>query len=185
VRVMRVVRDDAVNLTLAAGLVPSTRNVLKTVLANDSFTILLLCRLRALARRCRILGLNHILRRIQTIGYGIEIANGVELGSGVYFVHPVGMVIGGDARIGDRVRFMGGNTVGTVRDNGYPVVEEDVTVGAGARLLGPIRVGARSVIGANAVVLRDVPADTVAVGIPARLRARRDAGRTEVELRVQ
>ena len=61
------------------------------------------------------------------------------------FVHTVGIVIGGTARVGSRVRFMGSNTVGTAKDNGYPVIEDDVEVGAGARILGPIRVGARSV----------------------------------------
>jgi serine O-acetyltransferase len=62
--------------------------------------------------------------------------------------------------------------VGTAKDNGYPVIEDDVIVGAGARILGPIRVGARSSIGANAVVLEDVPPDSVVVGIPAK-RVRR------------
>jgi len=88
-------------------------------------------------------------------------------------VHPVGTVVGGTARVGDRVRFMGNNTVGTAKDNGYPIIENDVIVGAGARILGPVRIGARSVIGANAVVLSDVPPDSVAVGIPARWTAKR------------
>jgi serine O-acetyltransferase len=63
---------------------------------------------------------------------------------------------------------MGSNTVGTAKDNGYPVVGDDVVLGAGARVLGPVQVGARAVIGANAVVLSDIAADCVAVGVPAR-----------------
>ena len=62
------------------------------------------------------------------------------------------------------------NTVGTAKDNGYPIIESDVVVGCGARILGPVRVGARAVIGANAVVVHDVPPGAVATGIPAVCR---------------
>jgi serine O-acetyltransferase len=100
--------------------------------------------------------------------YGLEVGNAVTLGYGVDFVHPVGVVIGGDAKVGNRVKFMGGNTVGTAKENGHPVIEDDVIVGAGARILGPVHIGARAVIGANAVVVEDVPADTIVGGIPAK-----------------
>jgi serine O-acetyltransferase len=136
----------------------------------DSFSVTLLQRARELLRRWRIPLANRVLRRTQLALFGIDLGNEIQLGFGVYFVHTVGIVIGGDARVGDRVRFMGSNTVGTAKENGYPVIDEDVVVGAGARILGPVRVGARSVIGANAVVLEDVPPDSVAVGIPATSR---------------
>ena len=142
---------------------------LTTALSQDSFLILVLWRARCAARRLRIPLLNHLLRRVQTMVFGIELGNDIELGPGIFFVHPVGIVVGGSARVGARVVFMGSNTVGTAKDNGCPVLEDDVVVGAGARILGPVRVGARSVVGANAVVLADVPADSVVVGIPARV----------------
>lgn len=148
----------------ASDRVPASRAI-----RQDSFLILVSWRVRCAARRWRIPLVNHLLRRAQSVLFGIELGNDIELGSGVFFVHPVGIVVGGTARVGARVRFMGSNTVGTAKDNGCPVVEEDVVVGAGARVLGPVRVGARAVIGANAVVLADVPADSVAVGIPARV----------------
>lgn len=161
----RDVRELAVAMSRGgAGTVSSS-----AALRQDSFLILALWRLRCAARRLRIPLLNHILRRVQTTVFGIELGNDIELGPGIFFVHPVGIVVGGSARVGARVIFMGSNTVGTAKDNGCPVVEDDVVVGAGARILGPVRVGARSVIGANAVVLADVEADRVVVGIPARV----------------
>jgi serine O-acetyltransferase len=176
--IFRALHEDAVDLACAARGDASLKSVAATIVANDAFAILALCRLRALARRCHLIGVNHLLRRIQTVVYGIEIGNEVTLGRGVYFIHPIGVVVGGNAQIGDRVRFLGSNTVGTASDNGYPVVEEDVVLGAGSRILGPISVGARSVVGANAVVVRSVPSDSVATGIPASARPRR-AGKAD------
>ena len=165
---------DAKELAIAANGDAGGRSVLKAMLSTDSYRITSLQRARELARALRVPLLNHALRMVQTGLLGIEIGKDVTLGSGVYFVHPLGVVIGGDSRIGDRVRFYGNNTVGTAKDNGYPVIEDDVWIGAGARILGPVRVGARSRIGANAVVLEDVPPDSVAVGIPARILPRKD-----------
>jgi serine O-acetyltransferase len=136
----------------------------------DSFSVTAITRAREAIRRSRVPFLNRALRLAQTMIYGIDIGSQVQLGDGVYFVHPLGTVIGGTARVGDRVKFMGCNTVGTAKDNGYPVIENDVIVGSGARILGPVRVGAGAVIGANSVVLCDVPPGAVAVGIPARVR---------------
>jgi serine O-acetyltransferase len=170
---------DAVELTKARNLAPdgpppALKEVARQVATNDSFQLLTLVRLREAARRVRIPGLNHVLRRTMTAVYGLEVGNQVSLGEGIDFVHPVGIVIGGDAKVGARVRFMGSNTVGTAKENGYPVIEDDVTIGAGARILGPIRVGKGAVIGANAVVVRDVPPGAVVTGIPGVARMPRD-----------
>jgi serine O-acetyltransferase len=165
---VRALWRDALELARASGDGVSVRGVAKAVLTYDSYAITSLTRLRQSARRLHVPLVNHALRVVQTSFYGIEIGKDVTLGNGVYFVHPLGIVIGGTSRVGDRVRFYGNNTVGTAKDNGYPVIEDDVWIGAGARILGPVRVGARARIGANAVVLEDVAPDTVVVGIPAR-----------------
>ncbi len=163
---------DARELTrLTFGQV-SRERVLETVVRNEAYLILAIQRARGAARRWHIPGLNHVLRVVQTVVYGVEINRHVELGRGVWFVHPVGTVVGGNSRLGDRVKLMGNNTIGTAKENGFPVIEDDVVVGVGARILGPIHVGARSIIGANAVVLDDVPPDSVVLGIPARSRPR-------------
>ncbi len=91
-------------------------------------------------------------------------------GEDLYFPHPFGIVIHGRVRMGDRCTIYQNVTIG--EDNvseGVPTLGDDVVVGAGAVILGPVTIGDRARIGANAVVLTDVPADSVAVGIPARI----------------
>jgi serine O-acetyltransferase len=165
---IRALLDDALELERAAAFGGGLRGLARAVLTTDSYRLLASSRLRQRARARHVPLVNAALRLVQQVCAGIEIGKDVELGAGVYFVHPVGVVIGGTSRIGKRVRFYGCNTVGAAHDDGCPVIEEDVWVGAGARILGPIRVGARARIGANAVVLDDVAPDSVVVGVPAR-----------------
>jgi serine O-acetyltransferase len=171
---LKALIEDAVELAKAARGGATRASIARVVLGTDSYRITSLNRVREAARALGIPGVNHLLRVAQTALFAIEIDAGVVLGPGVYFVHSLGVVVGGDARIGARVRFYGNNTIGTAHDDGYPVIEDDVWIGAGARILGPVRIGARSRIGANAVVLMDVPPDHVAVGVPARIHPRRD-----------
>lgn len=88
----------------------------------------------------------------------------------VLLPHPYGIIIHSQARIGDRVVIMQQVTIGGSRrgQNDAPVIEDEVYIGAGARVLGRVRVGRNAVIGANAVVTRDVPANATVVG-PNRL----------------
>ena len=147
------------------------REVVQT-LSYDAAWVLALSRVRQAARRWKLPVVNGLLRRVQTALFGAEIARDVVLGEGVLFLHPVGIVIGGDAQIGDRVVFLGGNTIGSVGDKGYPRIGNDVVIGAGARVLGSVTIGDGASIGANAVVLIDVPPGAVAVGVPAVVRSR-------------
>ncbi|MGI6879931.1 serine O-acetyltransferase EpsC [Microbacterium sp. gxy059] len=106
---------------------------------------------------------------------GIEIHPGARIGRRFFIDHGAGVVIGETAEIGDDVMLYHGVTLGgTSLDAGkrHPTLRDGVVVGAGAKVLGPVEVGARSAIGANAVVTRDAPADSVLVGIPARVRRR-------------
>jgi serine O-acetyltransferase len=143
-----------------------------TTLFHDGSQALILFRLGQAARRQHVPLVAGVARRVQTALFGIEIAREVRLGEGVLFLHTVGIVIGGDSFIGDRVLFLGGNTVGSINKSAYPRIGNDVVIGAGARILGPVTIGDGASIGANAVVLCDVPPGAVAVGIPAVVRPR-------------
>lgn len=156
-------------MTRACALPLSPRSLARTVLDTDSFPVLVLERMKQASRKLPIPGINRVFRYAQMSVFGIEIGRDAQIGPGVYFVHTLGTIIGGDAKVGARVRLMGNNTIGTAKDNGYPIIDEDVLIGCGARILGPVHIGARAKIGANAVVLCDVPADGVATGIPARV----------------
>lgn len=165
--------------TLAVVPTPPVGEAVKAALSQDGYKVLVTTRLRESARKWHVPGANHLLRLATTVLYGIEIGSEIELGAGVNFAHTLGTVIGGTSKVGARVKFMGNNTVGTAKDNGCPVIEDDVVVGCGARILGPIRIGKGAFIGANAVVLSDVPAGAVVSGIPARVHKRRDASETD------
>lgn len=145
-------------------------SVRRAMTRTDGFRILALQRLREDVRRF-VPGANHALRVVESAVFGIEIGRDVTLGHGVSFVHSVGIVIGGDSRVGDRVTFYGSITVGTATDNGYPTICDDVVLGAGSRVLGPVTVGRGAIVGANSVVLHDVPAGATVAGAPARVVA--------------
>jgi serine O-acetyltransferase len=106
---------------------------------------------------------------------GIDLPCETRVGRGLLFEHFGGIVISGDSVIGDDVVLRQGVTLGLRRTGqaGAPVLGNRVDVGAGAKILGGVHIGDDAVIGANAVVLCDVPAGALAVGVPARIVARR------------
>ena len=106
---------------------------------------------------------------------GIELPCEVEVGRNFVIDHSGGIVISGYARFGHDCRIRTGVVVGLARvdDPAAPVIGNNVDIGAGAKVLGRIRIGNDVVIGANAVVTRDVPDDSIAVGVPAVVKPRR------------
>ncbi len=106
---------------------------------------------------------------------GIEIHPGAQIGPGFFIDHGMGTVIGETAEIGANVTLYHNVTLGGVsweKVKRHPTLEDHVVVGAGAQVLGPIRIGAHSRIGANSVVVKDVPPGSVVVGIPGRIKTR-------------
>jgi serine O-acetyltransferase len=119
----------------------------------------------------------HVLFKLMQIVTGIELPCEVQLGRNFVIDHFGGIVISGYAKFGDNCRIRNGVVVGLRRvdEKFAPVIGNNVDIGAGAKLLGSIRIGDNVVIGANAVVLCDVPNNSVAAGVPATVRPRRIA----------
>jgi serine O-acetyltransferase len=130
-----------------------------------------------------------LLRKVFSIVYrvlykAVQILTGIELpceaqvGRNFVIDHFGGIVVSGFAQFGDDCRIRNGVVVGLARtdDPCAPVIGDNVDIGAGAKVLGRIRIGNNVLIGANAVVTRDVPDDSIAVGVPAVVRPRRAAG---------
>ncbi|MGJ7539741.1 serine O-acetyltransferase EpsC [Brevibacterium luteolum] len=108
---------------------------------------------------------------------GVEIHPGATIGRRFFIDHANGVVIGETAEIGDDVMLyhqvtLGGATMEQVKR--HPTIGDNVMVGAGAKIIGPVTVGSGSSVGANAVVVKDVPEGSTAVGIPATIRQPRD-----------
>ena len=103
---------------------------------------------------------------------GIEIHPGAKIGRGLFIDHGMGVVVGETAVIGNHVTLFQGVTLGgTGKETGkrHPTLGDNVVVGAGAKVLGNIVVGSNSYIGANAVVLKEVPSNATVVGVPGRV----------------
>ncbi len=123
-----------------------------------------------------------VLMQIVRALTGIEIHPGATIGRRFFIDHGMGVVIGETTEIGDDVMIYHGVTLGgrtLKRIKRHPTIGNRVTIGAGAKVLGPLTVGDDSAIGANAVVTRDVPADSIATGIPAVVRHRTEREREQ------
>lgn len=127
----------------------------------------LLYRMSHAAYRARIPGLPQFLSSLNVTLHGLDIIPGVRIGPHLYIPHPIGTVVTAHA-IGARCTLVSGITIG-LRNGDFPTLGDDVYVGAGARILGGIRIGNGAKVGANAVVLTDVPDGFVAVGVPAKV----------------
>src|SRR3954466_13300455 len=111
----------------------------------------------------------HALAYLSRMVTGIEIHPAAQIGRALFIDHGAGVVIGETAEIGDNVTLYQGVTLGGTgfqRGKRHPTVGDDVVVGSGAKLLGPISVGAGAKVGANSVVIHDVPPNSTVVGNP-------------------
>lgn len=127
-----------------------------------------------------------LLKTVCEILTGIELPCEASVGKRFKIEHFGGIIVSGDAVIGDDVVIRNGVTVGLRRTGvrGSPVIGNRVDIGAGAKILGRVNIGNDAVIGANAVVIEDVPANSTAVGVPARILPRHRAGQVKRARRI-
>jgi serine O-acetyltransferase len=151
---------------------PAARSTLEILLCYPGFHALVIHRISHRLWRLRVPLLPRLLSQVGRLFTGIEIHPGARIGSGVFIDHGMGVVIGETAVIGDHCLLYQGVTLGgTGKQHGkrHPTLKENVVVGAGAKVLGAITVGANTRIGAGSVLLRDVASDSTVVGIPGRV----------------
>ncbi len=151
---------------------PAATNPIEVVLTYPGLHALLVHRLAHFLYVIGIPILPRVVSHISRMLTGIEIHPGATIGRGLFIDHGMGVVVGETSEIGDNVTMYQGVTLGgTGQERGkrHPTIGDNVMIGVGAKILGAITVGENSKIGAGAVVLNDVPPNSTAVGVPAKV----------------
>lgn len=151
---------------------PAARTTWEVLTTYPGLHALIVYRLSHWLWNLRLRWLARFLSHIGRFLTGVEIHPGASIGRRLFIDHGMGVVIGETAVIGDDCTLYHGVTLGgTTWKTGkrHPTLENGVVIGAGAKVLGPITIGSNAKIGSNAVVVKDVPANATAVGIPARI----------------
>jgi serine O-acetyltransferase len=154
---------------------PAAKSRVEVILCYPGFHALMLYRFSHLLWRWRLRLVARVISQFARFITGIEIHPGARIGRKFFIDHGMGVVIGETAKIGDNVTIYHGVTLGGVSpgeskkgDLRHPQIGNNVIIGSGAQLLGPIKVGNGARIGSNAVAVKDIPAGATVVGIPAR-----------------
>jgi serine O-acetyltransferase len=151
---------------------PAAKNWLEVLFCYPGFHALLLHRLAYKLHHLKIPIIPRLISHLSRFLTGIEIHPGAKIGRNVFIDHGIGVVIGETAIIGDNtVIYQGATLGGTGKESGkrHPTLGKNVIVGAGAKILGNIKIGDHVRIGAGAVVLQDAPNNYTVVGVPGRL----------------
>lgn len=164
---------------------PAARSKIEVFLLYPSIHALIAYRIAHFFYNHKLFFLARLCSQTSRFFTGIEIHPGAKIGKGLFIDHGMGVVIGETAEIGDNVTIYHGVTLGgTGKDKGkrHPTIGNNVVIGTGAKVLGPIFVGDGAKIGANSVVLKNVPSSATAVGTAAKNIIRRsDVAVIEIE----
>lgn len=151
---------------------PAARSKLEVFLCYPGFHAILFHRVSHWLWNKKLFLLARFLSHVARFLTGIEIHPGARIGKGFFIDHGMGVVIGETAEIAENVTLYHQVTLGGVslkKEKRHPTLKERVVVGAGAKILGPFTVGENSKIGANSVVVREVPPNSTVVGVPGRV----------------
>jgi serine O-acetyltransferase len=142
-------------------------------LLNTGYQAVLLYRISNFFYRKRIPILHRLFNAIGRFITSSDISYAAEIDEGLMILHGMGVVIGANVKIGKKVKILNdvtlGNRLGDRESDGQPMIGDNVVIGVGSRILGPIKIGSNAKIGANSVVLVDVPPNSTAVGAPAKI----------------
>lgn len=155
---------------------PAARNTFEVLTTYPGLHAIWFHRLSHRLWKLRLYWLARFISTLARWFTGVEIHPGAKIGRRFFIDHGMGVVIGETAEIGDDVTLYHGVTLGGTSWNGgkrHPTLGNGVVIGAGAKVLGPLMIGEQARIGSNAVVVKDVPANTTVTGIPARVASSR------------
>jgi serine O-acetyltransferase len=151
---------------------PAAKGFLEVILLYQGLHALISHRIAHYFYKMRLFFFARLISQISRQMTGIEIHPGAQIGQGFFIDHGMGVVIGETAIIGDNVLLYQGVTLGgTGLEKGkrHPTIGNNVVIGTGAKVLGNITIGDNSYVGANAVVIKDVPPNSTVVGVPGRV----------------
>jgi serine O-acetyltransferase len=180
-RVARELRDD---LSAAQDRDPAARGIgrVEILLTYGGVQALLAHRVAHALHDAGVPVVPRLMANTSRVATGVEIHPAAQIGDSLFIDHGAGVVVGETAEVGDNVTLYQGVTLGGTgfqRGKRHPTVEDEVVIGSGAKLLGPIRVGHNTKVGANTVVIHDVPPHSTVVGNPGhpvRVDGRRPEG---------
>ncbi len=158
---------------------PAARSAAEVVLAYPGFHARELHRIAHALHQRKVPVLPRVISNFSRFATGIEIHPGATIGEGLFIDHGMGVVIGETAEIGDDCNILQGVTLGGTsmhRTKRHPTLGDGVTVGAGAKLIGAVEIGANARIGAGSVVVTNVPENATVVGVPGHVVAFYDPG---------
>jgi len=158
---------------------PAATSNLEVILAYPGFHARQLHRLAHALHRRQVPVLPRFISHFNRFLTGIEIHPGAKIGEGLFIDHGMGVVIGETTEIGDSCHLYQGVTLGgtsTKKEKRHPTLKDNVSVGAGAKLIGAITIGENASIGAGSVVVTNVPPNATVVGVPGHIVAYRDPG---------
>lgn len=151
---------------------PAANNIFEVIFFYPGFQALVFHRISHLLYSKQLVFLSKGIAYIGRFITGVEIHPAAKLGKGIFIDHGMGVVIGETAEVGDNVTIYHGSTLGgTGKDTGkrHPTIGNNVVVSAGAKVLGPLKIGDNTKIGAGSVVLKDIPENSTVVGIPGKI----------------
>lgn len=164
---------------------PAVKSYLEVILCYPGLHAIILHRIAHKLYKRKWFVLSRLISQISRFFTGIEIHPGAVIGKRFFIDHGSGIVIGETTEIGDDVTLYQGVTLGgTGKDKGkrHPTIGHNVTIGSGAKVLGPISIGHNAKIGAGAVVVRCIPPNSTAVGVPAHVVGRDKVEDTYIDL---
>ena len=165
-KVLKRLYEDAKNIVNKD---PACRNIIEAIILYPGFHAILLHRIAHFLYHRKLYFIARLISQIARHITGIEIHPGAKIGRKLFIDHGMGIVIGETATIGDNCTIYHNSTLGgTGKGNKkrHPDIGNNVMIGSGAKVLGPIKIGNNVKIGANSVVLRDVPDNVTVAGIP-------------------